>query len=159
MQDQARAAGWATSHVECRADGVQIDRFETLYPKIVEKLLAEDMPSEQPSDGAPLDPVRFVLDKWTRGTLDRAGIKDGALRRPFDADNRLYGEFQRTILRSSLSPDFSKALTTYARASLVSDDDTTNRVCGWLRGTGDRVALPSHYLEKPVASAGLPKAG
>src|SRR5207245_1668616 len=117
-----------------KADSVQIDRFETLYPKIVEKLFAEDMPreSEQASDGAPLDPVRFVLDKWTRRMLDRAGIKDGALRRPFDADNRLYTEFQRTILRSSLPPDFSKALTTYARASLVSDHDTSDRVCGWL---------------------------
>ncbi len=35
VQDLAREAGWATSHVECKVDGVQIDRFETLYPQIV----------------------------------------------------------------------------------------------------------------------------
>src|SRR5258706_11220027 len=28
VQDQARANGWWTSHIECKVDKVQIDRFE-----------------------------------------------------------------------------------------------------------------------------------
>ena len=39
VQGQAEEAGWATSHVECKVDGVQIDRFETLYPKVVSNIL------------------------------------------------------------------------------------------------------------------------
>src|SRR5262249_40067358 len=37
VQDRARQHGWMTAHVECKVDGVQIDRFETLYPRIATK--------------------------------------------------------------------------------------------------------------------------
>src|SRR3954471_19669997 len=43
IQDRARESGWMTSHVECKVDGVQIDRFETLYPKVVEKLGSSEL--------------------------------------------------------------------------------------------------------------------
>ena len=38
IEDRARKAGWLTAHVECKADGVQMDRFETLYPAICRRL-------------------------------------------------------------------------------------------------------------------------
>src|ERR1041385_1996967 len=43
VQEVARTAGWMTAHVECKVDGVQIDRFETLYPKVVGKLSSTEL--------------------------------------------------------------------------------------------------------------------
>src|SRR4051812_31868277 len=65
VQDAARDQNWMTVHVECKADGVQIDRFETLYPRIVGKLTAADFVSNNNGDGVgPIDPVRHLLEKW-----------------------------------------------------------------------------------------------
>src|SRR5438046_2743722 len=58
VQDLARVENWATSHIECKVDGVQIDRFETLYPQIVGKLKAVDIPSDDQE--SPIDPVRWM---------------------------------------------------------------------------------------------------
>lgn len=155
VQDRARDAGWMTSHIECKVDKVQIDRFETLYPNIASKLLSQDLldARAQSPDGLEVDPMRFLLERWTRLQLRAAGVKENGLTKPFDADNRLYLQFQKRLLTSNLPPDFARALAGFARGSLIDDFETTNAVAGWLRGVGEKVRVPNTYLQKPNPSA------
>src|SRR5437879_12256556 len=94
---------WATSHIECKIDGVQIDRFETLYPKIVSKLTAHDLIHSASDElGADMtDPLRHLLDKWALGLLRKGGIKENALTRPVDAEERVSAAIQSGHMRSS----------------------------------------------------------
>jgi hypothetical protein len=155
VQDGAREAGWMTSHIECKVDKVQIDRFETLYPNIAAKMLAQDILDARANgpDGLEVDAVRFVLERWTRTQLRAAGVKENALTKPFDAEDRLYRQFQAGLFKSNLPPDFSRALAGFARGFLVDDFETTNAVCGWLRGVAEKVRIPSAYLQKPNPGA------
>ena len=154
VQDRARDQGWMTSHIECKSDRVQIDRFETLYPSIVAKLLSTDILTTRAAmtEGETLDSVRFLLERWTRQQLRRAGVKDDGINRPFDADNRIYSQLQKGLLQSSLSTEFTRALAGFARASLTDDFDTTSAICRWLRGAEERVHIPAAYLQKPVSA-------
>ncbi|WP_316395215.1 BREX system ATP-binding domain-containing protein [Bradyrhizobium sp. 33ap4] len=149
VQDLAGVRNWATSHIECKVDGVQIDRFETLYPQIVGKLRLADMPSGEPD--APNDPIRWMLEKWAREELRRAGVREDALTRPFDAELRLYGQLEKRLLRSSLPQDFIRAAAGFARASLARDAETMAAVCGWISGTKEWISIPGRYLRQPSA--------
>jgi hypothetical protein len=151
VQDRAREAGWMTSHIECKVDSVQIDRFETLYPNITTKLLAQDILTARADgpDGLEVDAVRFLLERWTRVQLEAAGVKEDGLTKPFDADNRLYLQFQRGLFKSNLPPDFTRAIAVFSRGSLIDDFETTNAVAGWLRGIAERIRIPVSYLQKP----------
>ncbi len=137
-------------HVECRVDHVEIDRFETLYPRIVQKLLTKELAVKQlDSSGLGPDPSRYLLSEWTRMALARVGVKSDGLRRPFDTEHRLYADFEKGLSQSTLPADFTKALVTYARASLRDDLDTLSLVSNWLRGAEHKVPLPSFYLRRP----------
>src|ERR1700752_4712070 len=107
VQDLAQVQTWATSHIECKVDGVQIDRFETLYPQIVGKLKAADMLADDAE--ASIDPARWLLEKGPGNKAKGAGIREEGLTRPFDAELRLYGQLEKRLLRSSLPPDFIRA--------------------------------------------------
>lgn len=160
VQDRARGTGWMTSHIECKVDNVQIDRFETLYPSITSKLLSQeilDAHSDTP-DALAIDSIRFLLSRWTRGQLEAAGVRENGLTKPFDADNRLYLQFQRGLFQSNLSPDFTRAIAAFARASLAADFETTTGVCSWLRGTSEKLRIPAVYLQRPNASAAIASA-
>ena len=148
VQDRARVAGWATCHVECKVDGIQIDRFETLYPKIVSRLV---LPGRRMPDigETPGDSTRMLLDCWSDSMLRRVGVSPEAIRRPFDADVRLYAELSGRLLRSSLPADFTKALVVYVRAALARDADTTTAVAHWLAGLDQPVSVPIKYLHRP----------
>jgi hypothetical protein len=151
VQDVAQSQGWATSHIECKIDGVQIDRFETLYPRIVTKIRASDIVA---ADGdTAVDPTRWLLEKWTREEAKRAGIREDALTRPFDADARLYGQLEKRLLRSSLPADFIKAIAAFARAYLERDTQTMTGVCGWVSGLKESVSIPSRYPRPPSGLA------
>ena len=158
VQDLARESGWATSHIECKADGVQIDRFETLYPQITNKLTAADVAASgpDPSD-APRDAVLFVLEKWAREQARRSGVREGGLTRPFDADVRVHSYLEKGLLRSNLPPDFVRALTVFARAHLARDTESMMSVSAWVAGADVRVSLPSSYLQRP--NARVPESG
>ena len=151
VQDRAREAGWMTSHIECKVDKVQIDRFETLYPNIAAKLLSQDIldARAESSDGLEVDAVRFLLERWTRFQLQLAGVREHGLSKPFDTESRLYLQFQRGLFVSNLPPDFTRALVAFARGFLIDDFETTNAVCGWLRGVGEKLRIPAGYLQKP----------
>ena len=161
VQDRARQLNWATSHVECKIDGVQIDRFETLYPKIVSKLTTHDAitgASDEGRDGA-TDPLRHLLDKWAVGLLEKVGVKENAVRKPFDAEERVYATLESGLMRSNMPAEFVKALAIYVRAYLTQDNETLETVAGWLRGVDARVRLPGAYLQKPRLGGTSPKGG
>ena len=143
-----------TSHIECKVDRVQIDRFETLYPNIASKLLSRDILDGRATsvEGLAVDPMRFVLEKWTKRQLRNAGVKETAITKPFDAEDRLHRQFHEGLFQSNLSPDFTRALAAFGRATLTGDVDTTSSVCLWLRGVVETMRIPSHYLQKPSLS-------
>jgi P-loop Domain of unknown function (DUF2791) len=153
VQDHARERGWITSHVECKVDGVQIDRFETLYPRVVAKLSAQpDLGITNAAGEEILDPIAQLLDRWTERTLLKIGVKDFGRDRPLDSDMRLHEELQRSLLRSSLPYNFTSALTAYARASIGRDSATQRDVSRWLRGDAEKIILPGHYLASRLGS-------
>ncbi len=158
VQDRARADGWWTAHVECKVDRVQIDRFETLYPQIVGKLLSSDLLEAAGSGTAAeqVDPARFLLERWSKRQFKKSGIREDGISKPFDADDRLYAQFQRGLLQSSLPPDFTRALVGYARASLAGDFETMTATSGWLRGINEKIRIPAQYLRRsgPAAAGG-----
>src|SRR5579859_961708 len=158
VQDWARTHGWVTSHVECKLDGVQIDRFETLYPRIVQKMLAADFSIGPggPGDIRP-DPVRFLLEKWAREQARLAGIRDAGLTRPFDADSRVYARLEAGLLRSNLPPDFVQATSAFARALLARDFETMSSICRWVGGANERIRFPHRYVQSPAS--GRPSEG
>lgn len=150
VQDRARDADWLTCHVECKADGVQIDRFETLLPQLMRKLTAKEMVVEE--DRAPRDPLLHVLRRWLASRKKQARIRETDIARPFDADRRLWGVLQADLAETALHPDFIRAVLAFARADLAGDSDTVAAVLRWLR-TGERVRLARVYLVPPGASS------
>jgi hypothetical protein len=147
VQDHARTSRWMTSHVECKVDGVQIDRFETLYSKLANKLAAVEFQSE---DGQQRNVVRELLDKWSNTLLGKVGVHLDGLKRPFDSEERAYAELNKGLLRSNLPSEFTKSLAVYVRATLAGDFDVQLSVTNWLQGSEQRVRVPDHYLYKPV---------
>ena len=154
VQEAARDRGWMTSHVECRVDGVQIDRFETLYPKLVGKLNCQELALLPQDAGSRVDPCRFLLDRWFTSQLAATGIRLAQAVRPFEAEHRLFMRLQTTLLETSLFTDFTRALCAYARARFARDDETSGSVIRWLRGAAERPQIPAAYLRKPTASSG-----
>lgn len=148
VQDEARDAAWATAHLECRADHVEIDRFETLYPALVGKLV---MPGMAASDGD-VDPARYLLEHWAAAVRRAARVRDDGITRPFDTDSKIFRSLGETLHRSSLSADFVHALTAFARAETESDSETMSAVTRWLKADGDRLSIPRRYMGKPTAS-------
>jgi hypothetical protein len=148
-----------TSHVECKIDGVQIDRFETLYPKIVSKLTTPDStPVESDADGeSSTDTLRDLLDTWAVRLLQQVGVKEGGLTKPFDAEERVYGALQSGLMRSNMPAEFAKALAAYVRAYLAHDDETLQSVAVWLRGVNVRIQLPATYVRRPRLGGASPK--
>ncbi len=150
IQDLARDRSWMTSHIECKVDRVQIDRLETLYPRICEKLLSADLLAARRNDssGDTPDPIRHLLERWSSEQFKAARIKLDGLTRPFDADARLYGHFQAGLLRGTLPAACVQALIAFGRARLDNDFETQTAICQWLRGTDAKVKIPVCYLQK-----------
>lgn len=149
VQDRARQMNWLTCHVECRADGVQIDRFETLLPQIVDKLDGGE-PSEP--DAAPADPLVQLLRRWTAGLRRHARIREGDVARPLEADRRIWTLVQDQLADSALHGDFVRALLVFARADVARDREASSAIARWMRG-GERVRVPGAYLVAPGSPA------
>ena len=148
VQDFARERNWATSHVECKTDRVEIDRFETLYPRIAEKLLTPDS-KEAPELVAGVDPLGRLLHRWSKKVMKKVGLRENALTRPFDADERVYGYFERELFRSGLPPQFIHGILAYCRASLENDVQMASTVVAWLKGGPETLRVPGRYLANP----------
>ncbi len=154
VQERAQEQGWATSHIECRCDQVQLDRFETVYPKVIFKIRSKAMMrdvADQGLDPGECDGGRWFLNLWTHRLLKQAGYSDGPVRRPMEVDDRLYGVLHNTVFRTNLPGDFQRALCAYARGTLVGASDLTNDLVCWFRGEDRRVQIPLPLLQKPGA--------
>jgi hypothetical protein len=159
VQDFAREHGWMTAHVECKVDRVQVDRFETLYPRIVGKLTSKDLASANNDDEGMVDPARHLLERWSRLQCKKAGIALDGIRKPFDAAHRLHNHFQSGLLQTNLPPDLVRALVGAAQALLASDTETFAAASQWLRGIEEKVRIPAEYLRGPGrAQPGRPPA-
>ena len=121
VQDVARKRHWITSHVECKVDGVQIDRFETLYPKIALKMRSIDWNLSEE-----IDPAHRLLDKWVAQVFQTLGFRGSA--RPYDAEVKIFDQLVSRIGRSNLPTETIRALTAYTRASWVNDAESTARL-------------------------------
>lgn len=156
VQEMARDMGWMTAHVECKVDGVQIDRFETLYPKVVSKLSCAELAEARfkAPEELNVDPCRFLLDRWVKEQLRHAGVRDGQVMRPLEAEHRLFARLDETLLRTNLSPAFTHALCAYARAVFAKDRETESAVARWLKGEQERLVFSADYLRRPAAQPG-----
>ena len=147
IQDMAKSLGWVTSHVECKVDGVQIDRFETLYPRIVSKIaFSEGSEATDSPDAVSTSRLRLLWEKWATEQLKKLGIKDGVVNRPFDTEARLYVHLEATLLRTNLSPDFVRAGCAFVRAQLARDFQTTRTVIDWCGGLPEKAHIPRRSL-------------
>ena len=147
VQDHARERNWATTHVECRQDGVQLDRCETLYPQIASKLAFPDTSTDAESY---LNPIVVLLEKWAAPLLRKAGVSKESIYRPFDVDSRLFNELSDSLFRTNLPPDFVRALTAFVRASAANDRDTTRTIALWVGGCSESVRIPEGYFQRPA---------
>jgi len=96
IEELARERGWATTHLECRQDTVELDRFETLYPKIIQKLrLVPDLLENK--DEFTEDPAYKLLDLWGKKLLESVGFTKNYVGKPFEAEAKIFKILQ-TIL-------------------------------------------------------------
>ena len=152
VQYGARQRGWVTSHVECKVDGVQIDRFETLYPQIVFKMVLPNKGIATTGEAKVENPLRLLMEEWAHDQLRQIGIKDGVIARPFDAEVRLYSRLESGVLRSNLSPDFIRASCAFARSLLSRDYEVAYAIGNWVGGLSEKLEIPRRYLQKPTLS-------
>jgi BREX system ATP-binding protein BrxC/D len=148
LEDLSRDRGWATSHVECRQDKIEIDRFESVYPKIVQKLrLAPDSFSK--GDDMPEEPARRLLDSWAERALKEAGYVKQYVMKPFEAEIKLFETLQTRVMRINLNGDFQRVLSSYPRAAMRDDYSAMSDLAGWLRGEDRDIHIPSTCFRSP----------
>ena len=157
VQDRAREAGWATAHIECRRDGAELDKFETVYPKIIRKLRSKHIleGDHERQDPADVDGGRWFLDRWVARLLKDAGHVEGPVRRTLEVEERLYGLLHDRVMRRNLPSTLQTALSAYARASLARDTDMQNELVGWFRGESRQVRVPASLIQRPGLSRGM----
>lgn len=152
IQEVARSKNWATSHVECRFDRVEIDRFETLYPALVKKLRipgAAEIDADRDANA-----LHAILARWSDMQFRAVGINlDGRLR-PFDADIRIFGYLSRILFRGAVTTDLARALMAYALGALAGDIEIESSIRSWLGGSSETVLIPSEYLRRDAKTIG-----
>src|SRR5215213_7151544 len=84
LEELARDRGWASAHLECRQDKVELDRFETVYPSIIQKLRLFPDVLDNEDEGSD-DPARKLLDLWAEKLLIEVGHIKQAVMRPLEA--------------------------------------------------------------------------
>jgi hypothetical protein len=99
------------------------------------------------------DSMRLLLERWAQGVHRRAGLREDPMRRPFDADQRIYSALGQGVLRTNLPPDLVQALTAFARASWERDEEVIRAVTTWLHGAGSSVTIPGRYTRSPSGMA------
>jgi hypothetical protein len=154
VQDNALGGNWATSHIECRRDHVELDRFHTVYPRIIHKLRTAEMLSdiaEKGLDPGTLDGGRWLLDKWASSMLNKAGFSPGPVRRTMEVDERLCNLLQKQVMETNLLGDFRRALFAYARATLLGNTTIRNELTEWFKGEERRVAVPATLIQPQSA--------
>jgi hypothetical protein len=141
LAERARRTGFATAEVQVSEGETPLDRLQTVYRRVVERLATSDEPS-----GA----LRSVVDGWFF-TLEQDVLASGAVAAGDDdallaatdalAEQRLAGVTRR-------APAFAAALRGYRRALAADDRATADGLLAWLGG--------QHHVAASVKrSAGL----
>lgn len=151
VQDRAQEEGWATAHIECRRDRAELDKFETVYPRIIYKLRSRRMLQEagRDEDPAEIDGGRWFLDHWAKRLLAEAGHSEGPVRRTLEVEERLYSLLQERIVQRNLPGNLQTALCAYARARLTGNAEVRNELVAWFRGEFRHVGIPATLLQRP----------
>lgn len=147
--ENARREGWVYSHLECKVDQVEIDRFETIYPRIVQKMSWIEQGRIVGGGRLDEDAVRLLLERWAFRVLEQAGFTRSGLRRPFDLDARAYRLLRQGLHRANLPPEFVRALTAFVRGLADDNHGTVDTVVSWCRGTQQRSQLLDRYVVPP----------
>jgi hypothetical protein len=101
------------------------------------------------ADEVTMDSCRYLLERWVDRQLSDSGVRLDLATRPLEAEHRLFKRLEETLLRTSLSSDFTRALCAYARAYFAKDTETTSAVIRWLKGDPETLLIPHSYLQRP----------
>lgn len=155
IEDMGRERGWVTAHLECRRDNVELDRFETVYPRIMQKLTfpgAEQMQDGDIGD----DPALQLLDHWSASLMKAIGYERTYVTKPFEAETKLYGLLDVRVMKKNLPGDLRKVLCAYPRAIIADDPSARESMVAWFRGEADKVHIPMSLLSKPGQRVSAP---
>jgi hypothetical protein len=155
LEELARDRGWASAHLECRQDKVELDRFETVYPSIIQKLRlhADALDSE---DEYSVDPSWTLLDLWAETVLKQVGHVGQAVLRPLEIEANLFELLQKRVLRRNLPGDLQTVLCAYPRALLHNDFNAKSDLVAWLKGENRKFHIPRALLSKPGQRVNAP---
>jgi hypothetical protein len=148
IEDSMEEQGWAVAHIECKQDNVDLDHFETFYPKIVQKLhfRAADFGEGQVTK----DPATVLLELWTEFVLRRIGHKkDAYVNRFLEAESRVFEFVRQEVMSRNLPGNLQTILCAYPRAHLNDDYNSMKDMENWLKGEPGTIHIPMTYVAKP----------
>jgi len=127
LQERARAKGFATSEVQINETETPLHRLETIYRRLVERLVTADS-----NTGA----FRSVIDGWFFA-LEQDVLADGSVHAD---DAKTLMERTEALMEAQLTtisktaPAFSAVLRTYRRALADGDNQLAEGLISWLAG-------------------------
>ena len=148
LEDIATDRGWVSAHLECRKDAVELDRFETVYPRIMQKLR---LVVEPEGDGTESDqyPVYRMMHHWTDIVLKAAGYVKAPVIKIFEVETRIFENLQKEVMSLNLPGDFQRVVCAFPRAVLNKDFSAQNDLISWLNGGSSVIHIPAYLLSKP----------
>jgi hypothetical protein len=157
LEELARDRGWASAHLECRQDKAELDRFETLYPSIIQKLRLSPDILDNDEEGTD-DPAWKLLNLWAEKILAEVGHVKQAVMRPLEAETRIFELLQQRVMRKNFPGDLQTVLCAFPRAVLQSDHNSQKDMVAWFKGEDRKIHIPSALVSKPgqrVAAPGV----
>ncbi len=127
LQERAKKKAFATSEVQISETETPLNRLETVYRRLIERLSTSDTPQ-----GA----LRGILDAWFYA-LEEDVLAEGGVAETDTADlYRRTAELmeQRLAAISRHAPAFATALRAYRRARGAGDHATADGILAWLSG-------------------------
>jgi hypothetical protein len=158
LEELARDCGWATAHLECRHDRVELDKFESIYPVIIKKLrLSPD--SLKSEDEGSEDPAKKLLNFWSKQLFQEVGYREEeTIKRPFETEVKLFDLVQERVAARNLDISFQRVLCAYPRAVLKKDYNVQSDLIAWFRGEREVIYIPRAYLSIPGQRVNAPGA-
>jgi hypothetical protein len=98
-------------------------------------------------DPGMVDGGRWLLDKWAKLMMAKAGYSSGPVRRTMEVDERLCNLLQKHVMETNLLGDFRRVLFAYARATLLGNAGIRNELSEWFRGDERRVTIPINLIQ------------